>query len=78
MAGLGHVGLLNDLADLGLKAHVEHAIGLVEHEKVDVREGNATALHQVDKTTGRGDEESAAAAVFFFLNCFKTFKVVTK
>ena len=43
------------------KAHVEHAVGLVEHEDLDVAELHRLALHQVDEATGRRDEHVASA-----------------
>ncbi len=45
----------------GQKAHVEHAVGLVEDEHFDVREVGRTALHEVDEAPRRGDEHVDAA-----------------
>ena len=56
----GHVLALDDATDLGLETHVEHAVGLVEDEVADVGERDATALDEVDETSGRGREEVAA------------------
>ena len=47
---------LDDLADLRPEAHVEHPIGLVQDEDLDVAEVRDPALHQVEQTTGGCDE----------------------
>ncbi|MEJ7718600.1 MAG: hypothetical protein WKF31_11780 [Thermoleophilaceae bacterium] len=49
---LGH-----DAVDGGLEAHVEHAVGLVEHEHVHVRERELAALEQVLEAAGRGGHD---------------------
>eukprot|EP00760_Papus_ankaliazontas_P029662 PhM_4_TR433/c2_g1_i1/m.20119 len=61
---VGHVGVaaLHDLADLRLEAHVEHAVGLVEHETLDVLEADVAAFKHVPETAGRRDHEVAAVA----------------
>ena len=51
---------LDDLADLRLEAHVEHAVGLVENEPADVREGHLAALDHVDQAAGGGHDEVGA------------------
>ncbi len=49
--------LLQDLANLGLETHVEHAIGLV-HDKVgNAAEVGLAGIDHVDKTTGSGDAD---------------------
>src|SRR5207248_6373548 len=47
----------NDLPDVVDEAHVEHAVGLVEHEKFDLSELQAVALHEVEQTAGGGDHD---------------------
>ena len=54
LALLRHGG--DDGADVADKAHVEHPVGLVEDEDVDVRDVDAAALHVVEQTARRGDE----------------------
>ena len=46
----------DDFADVVDEAHVEHAVGLVEHEGVDAIEPQRMALHEVEQAAGRGDE----------------------
>ena len=52
--------LAHDAADGGQKAHVEHAVGLVEHQHLDLVQVAGTLLDQVDQTTRRGDQDIAA------------------
>ncbi len=46
----------HDLADVSDEAHVEHAIGFVEHQKVNPVEPERIALHQIEQPARRGDE----------------------
>lgn len=55
-----HVLALNNTANLGLETHVKHAISLVKNKVLDVAEGDATTLEEIDKTTGGGNKEIAA------------------
>mmetsp|Transcript_17624 Transcript_17624/g.50474 ORF Transcript_17624/g.50474 Transcript_17624/m.50474 type:complete len:270 (-) Transcript_17624:815-1624(-) len=55
----GHVGLLDDAADLGLEAHVEHAVALVEDEEGDGRHGDDAAVDEVVEAAGRGHDDVA-------------------
>ena len=43
--------------DVGDEAHVEHAVGLVDDERVDVRKVDDVRLHEVEETTGRRDKK---------------------
>ena len=45
-------------ADVVDEAHVEHAVGFVEHEDFDPREIDVALVHQVEQAAGRGDEMS--------------------
>jgi hypothetical protein len=45
---------------LGLETHVQHAIGLIQNEVLDVLEGDTASLDQIDETTGGSDEQIAA------------------
>ena len=49
--------LRDDLADVVNEAHVEHAVGFVEHEKLDVAEAQRIAAHEVEQAARRGDED---------------------
>ena len=46
---------LDNALDLGPKAHVEHAVGLVENEHLNLREVGGAALHKVDHAAGGHD-----------------------
>ena len=46
----------------GNKSHVEHAVGFVENEQFDAVEVHLALLHQIEQTTGRGDDDIDAAA----------------
>ena len=50
----------DDAADARPEAHVEHAVGLVEHEHAHLREVDGAALHEVDEAARRGDEHVAS------------------
>ena len=39
------------------EAHVEHAVGLVEHEKLDIAEAQRIALHEIEQPARRGDQD---------------------
>ena len=47
----------DDFADVLDEAHVEHAIGFVEHEKLDVAKAQRIALHEIEQPARRGDED---------------------
>src|SRR5204862_7446856 len=51
-----------DPRDLGREAHVGHAVGLVEHDHLDVVEEDLTPLQEVDEPAGGGDDDVALAA----------------
>ena len=57
---VGHVLTLDDAADLGLETHVQHPVGLVQNEVLDVHQGDAATLDEIDETAGGGDEQIAA------------------
>ncbi len=40
-----------------LEAHVEHAVGFVEHQQLDAVEVDAAAVHVVLEAAGRGDDD---------------------
>ena len=53
--------------DGGAEAHVEHAVGLVEDEDLDVAERERAALEQVLEAAGRRDHEVRGAGVLDLL-----------
>ena len=53
----GHVALLDDGPDLGLETHVQHSVGLVEDEVLDVGQRDLATVHEVDETTGGSGEQ---------------------
>ena len=50
----------DDAADRGEEAHVEHPVGLVEHEELEPGEIAAAAAHQVQQPTRAGDHDVGA------------------
>jgi hypothetical protein len=48
--------------DIGKEAHVQHAIGLVENDGVDMGEGDRAPLHMVDQTSGGSDGQIPGAS----------------
>ena len=53
---------VHDAAHVGPEAHVEHAVGLVEHQHLDLGEVHVAALMEVEQTARGRDEEVDAAA----------------
>ena len=52
---------LADALDVRDEAHVEHAVGLVDHQHVDAGEEKLAALEMVDQAARRGDDDVRAA-----------------
>jgi hypothetical protein len=48
--------LRDDFANVVDKAHIEHPVGFIEHEKFHVAETQRVARHEVEQAPGRGDE----------------------
>ena len=48
--------LRDDAPDVVDEAHVEHAVGFVEHEDLDAVERHGAVLHQVEQPSGRCDQ----------------------
>ena len=53
---------LDDLADVVDEAHVEHAIGFIEHQHLHLGEIHAALLREVEQPAGRRHQDVAAAA----------------
>jgi hypothetical protein len=51
-----------DASDVTDKAHVEHAVGFVEHQNFDVREVDAALLDMIQQATGGSDQYVHTAA----------------
>ena len=49
-----------DIGDVVVKAHVEHAVGLVEHQRIERLELEAAALEVVHEPPGRADDDVRA------------------
>ena len=47
----------DDAFDVGQKAHVEHTINLIQHEMGEVGQMEIPLLHEVEKSSRRGDED---------------------
>ena len=52
--------LAHNAADGGQKAHVEHAVGLVEHQDLNLVQVAGTLLDKIDQTARRCDQDVAA------------------
>ena len=50
----------DDAAHVGQKSHVEHPVGLVEHEKLDLVQPHRAAFEMVEQTSRRGDDDVGA------------------
>ncbi len=53
---------LDDTADVGDEAHVEHAIRFVEHENLDARQIDGPLLSVIEQPTRRRDQDVGATA----------------
>ena len=53
---LRHMG--DDLLDLHAEAHIEHAVGFVQHQKTRVVEPQAAALQMVVDASRRADDQA--------------------
>ena len=51
-----------DLAQVMDEAHVQHAVGLVEHEHLDPGQVDGPLRHMVEQPAGRGDDDLGALA----------------
>mmetsp|Transcript_68456 Transcript_68456/g.222750 ORF Transcript_68456/g.222750 Transcript_68456/m.222750 type:complete len:215 (-) Transcript_68456:783-1427(-) len=56
-----------DLGDLGLEAHVQHPVGLVEHQKAHVFEVDRRHLHEVLQAPGCRDQHLRVVLAGFHL-----------
>ena len=49
--------LAEDLLDGGQEAHVQHAIGLIEHEHFEIIKVHEPFTHVIDQTPRSGDKD---------------------
>ena len=56
-----HGGVFDHEVDVGAKAHVQHAIGLIEDEELDAGKIEDAAIDQILEAAGRGNQNVAAA-----------------
>ena len=54
--------LLEDPAHVGQEAHVEHPVGLVDHQDLDAAQRRVRRAHVVEQTAGCGDDHVDAPA----------------
>ncbi len=54
----------HDAADIGQKAHVQHAVGFVEHQDFNAAQVHRALLHVVEQAAGGGDNDVNTAAQF--------------
>jgi hypothetical protein len=52
----------DDAPDVGHEAHVEHAVGFVEHQNFHARQIDRFLLHVIEEPAGRGNEDFDPAA----------------
>jgi hypothetical protein len=65
---LGEV--LYDTANVGQKAHVQHAVGFVKNEKLQAGEIGASLIHKIHQPAWSGDNQINSVAKSFFLGTF--------
>jgi len=53
---------VDDASHVGQKAHVEHAVRLVQHQKIYIREPRFALVEQIYQTAWSGDDDLGAAA----------------
>ena len=56
-----------DLFDIRDKAHVEHAVGFVDHQDLDAHQHDAATAEMIQQPTGGGDQHIDAAIKFSHL-----------
>ncbi len=53
---------VDDALQVGQEAHVEHAVGFVQHQHAHLRQVHAALLHVIEQAARRGNEDLHAAA----------------
>lgn len=54
---LTYSDLAHNLADLGLEAHVQHSVSLVQHQVGGAPQVGRASLEEVNETAGGGDDD---------------------
>jgi hypothetical protein len=62
LALAGHTA--DDLFDVRQKAHIQHPVGLVQHENLQVLKAHVLAAHMIHQAPRRGDDDVDAPAQF--------------
>ena len=57
----------DDALQVGQEAHVQHAIGLVQHQDADLTQVHVLLFHVIQQAARRGDQDFAATAQRFAL-----------
>lgn len=55
--GLAYSDLFNNLANLRLKAHIQHAVGLIQHQIGAATQVGLPRLQEVNEATGSGNAD---------------------
>ena len=50
-------GLVDDPAHVGNEAHVEHAVGFVQYQHLDLLQVDVAPIDEVEQSAGRGDQQ---------------------
>lgn len=58
---VGHILAFHNAANLGLETHVQHTIGLIENQVLDVDQRDAATLDKIDKTTRSSNQKITSA-----------------
>ena len=53
----GQIGLLNDSPNLGLEAHIQHPVGLIQNQHLNVCKSDALALDEIVQPSGCPDND---------------------
>ena len=47
---------LHDALDIGDEAHIQHAVGFIDHQQLAIRHQDAAAIKQIEQAAGGGDQ----------------------
>ena len=60
----------HDAPDGRQESHVQHAVGFVEHQKLDITQVGELAVNQILQPSGSGNDQSATGAEVLNLHFF--------
>jgi hypothetical protein len=60
LGGAWHIFALNDTTNLGLETHVQHTIGFIKDEVLDVGETDTATFDEINEATGSSTQEITA------------------